>query len=165
MAASKNNRIVDAEQESRDIFSDELISLRFLARVGELMDQRDISKKELASRLKTSPSYITQLFQGDKLVNVRLLTKIKRALNVTIEITCQPILPKPAEQVFQQLELPQANQTKYNGLDWLEAAKSVTTLVLNESASYSDDIIEMGMDENSVFVFAGSKSTIKYGKH
>lgn len=98
MASNKKKQPVDKAQENRDSLSDELISLRFLAKVSKLMEDKNITKKELASKLETSPSYVTQLFQGDKLVNVRLLTKLKRALNLTIEITCQPVLPKVTSQ-------------------------------------------------------------------
>lgn len=94
MAKNKTNSILGFNnQEERDQLSDEMISLDFLEKIRQEIDNRKISKKELANRLGTSPSYVTQLFQGDKLINVRLLTKIKRALGGRIEILYYPNTP------------------------------------------------------------------------
>lgn len=64
-----------------------LLMFRFLSELEKLNGDRPIKKKDLAIALGTSPSYITQLFRGDKLINLASLAKIEKAYNITFEIT------------------------------------------------------------------------------
>ncbi len=50
------------------------------------MEEQQLSKADLAKKLKTSKSYITQLFIGDKLINLSLLARIQTVFNVSFEI-------------------------------------------------------------------------------
>lgn len=64
-----------------------MIMLRFLGEIEENYSKNDTFKKnELAIKLGVSPSYITQLFKGDKLMNLTMLAKIQKAFNITFEI-------------------------------------------------------------------------------
>lgn len=62
------------------------IHLDFIALLSELMEEQRISKVELAKRLGTSPSYITQLFSGDKLVNLVFIARIQRIFKISLNI-------------------------------------------------------------------------------
>jgi AraC-like DNA-binding protein len=85
-------------KEFEDLFSfkdekDELdyeahmIMFRFLSELEEFHDSaKNLKKNELAAKLGVSPSYITQLFNGDKLLNFIMLAKIQKAFNITFEI-------------------------------------------------------------------------------
>jgi hypothetical protein len=53
----------------------QMLSFNFLSEFEKLFP--NIKKKELAVALGTSPSYITQLFQGDKLINLITLAKLQ----------------------------------------------------------------------------------------
>lgn len=64
----------------------ELLSFRFISEIDQCMEVCDISKKELAKRIGTSASYITQLFKGDKLLNMEVLSKIETALGIRFAI-------------------------------------------------------------------------------
>jgi transcriptional regulator with XRE-family HTH domain len=64
----------------------ELLHLKFVGVIEELMEQEGITKAELAERLSTSKSYITQLFTGDKLFNIKTLVKLQRALNFNFKV-------------------------------------------------------------------------------
>ena len=64
----------------------ELLQLKFVGVIEELMEQENITRAELAERLSTSKSYITQLFAGDKLFNIKTLVKLQRALNFNFKI-------------------------------------------------------------------------------
>lgn len=64
----------------------EILMFRFLSKVEQVMDAEQISKKELAERIGTSASYITQLFRGHKLVNLITLAKMQDALGITFSI-------------------------------------------------------------------------------
>ena len=64
-----------------------MIMFRFLSELEKLdSEDRPLRKKELAEKLGVSPSYITQLFNGNKLINLITLAKIQRSYNITFEI-------------------------------------------------------------------------------
>ncbi len=68
-------------------FEAKMIQLDFISRLQELMKYRNIkSKKELAELLGTSPSFISQIFSGEKLINLKHIAKIQKALNVKYAI-------------------------------------------------------------------------------
>jgi len=68
-------------------FEAQMIHLDFIARLQELMNYKNIkSKKELARLLDTTPSFISQLFSGEKLINLKHLTKLQRALGIKYAI-------------------------------------------------------------------------------
>lgn len=162
------NVIAFKNHEERDQLSDEMISLRFLEQISDIMSYEDISKKELAKRLKTSPSYVTQLFQGDKLINVRLLTKLKRALNISIDITCRPI----SNAIFPLTK--QIGLSKYNSinlhLSLPEQVNLINTITFNtnQDSSYkSDNTYIMIEDEKTgYFTFDPKSSPVEgYGSY
>lgn len=64
----------------------ELLHLKFVGVIEELMELENISKAELAEKLSTSKSYITQLFAGEKLFNIKTLVKLQRAFNFNFKI-------------------------------------------------------------------------------
>ena len=43
-----------------------MIMYRFLSEVERISDEKNLNRKELAALIGTSPSYITQLFRGNK---------------------------------------------------------------------------------------------------
>ena len=45
-----------------------------------------MSKKDLATAIGTSASYITQLFRGNKMINLEMLAKIQQALEIDYDI-------------------------------------------------------------------------------
>lgn len=75
----------------------QMISYRILSEVERLCDDKVISRKELAGMLGTSASYITQLFRGNRRVNMEFIAKIERALNIQFEIKA---VRKPKHKTF-----------------------------------------------------------------
>jgi len=64
-----------------------MIMFRFLSELENLNSgTKPLRKKELAHKLGVSASYITQLFNGTKLINLSTLAKIEREFNVTFEV-------------------------------------------------------------------------------
>jgi len=63
-----------------------LLMYRFLSEVEKISEERGISRKELAQMIGTSPSFVTQLFQGTKTVNLTTLAKFQKALNFNFRI-------------------------------------------------------------------------------
>lgn len=67
-----------------------MLMVKFLSEFEKLTETNPIKKKELAKALNTSPSYITQLFLGDKIINLMSLAKLQKAYNFTFEIKAIP---------------------------------------------------------------------------
>ncbi len=67
-------------------FETEMIHLVIMKRIYNLMDEMGMNKSQLAKELHTSKGYITQLFAGDKIINLKTLAKIQRIFDVNINI-------------------------------------------------------------------------------
>lgn len=53
-----------------------MLMFKFLSIVEEEMEKRGMAKKELAIKLGTSASYITQVFRGHKTINLQKLAEL-----------------------------------------------------------------------------------------
>jgi ribosome-binding protein aMBF1 (putative translation factor) len=78
--------ITPEEREERDA---QLLAFRFLSIIDAEMEKQSISKKELAQRVGTSASFITQLFRGDRKPNWTILAKMQKELGVTFAVSTQ----------------------------------------------------------------------------
>jgi len=72
----------------------EMLHLNIINEISQLMDKRSISKTQLADKLNVSKSYITQLFTGDKLINLKLLSQIQVIFDVSFTIQPKENLKK-----------------------------------------------------------------------
>jgi transcriptional regulator with XRE-family HTH domain len=63
-----------------------IIMAKFLEKVQEIATQKGLKKKDLAEKIGTSASYITQLYRGHKLLNLMTLAKLQRALDIEFDI-------------------------------------------------------------------------------
>lgn len=80
-------RIMNSLTESEKIESDSFILMSsFLSVIEIVQEEKGITRKELASMIKTSPSYLTQVFRGDKPLNFITLAKIQRALGIRFSV-------------------------------------------------------------------------------
>jgi ribosome-binding protein aMBF1 (putative translation factor) len=80
-------RIMDSLTEPEKIESDSFILMSsFLSLIEIAQEEKGITRKELASLIKTSPSYLTQVFRGDKPLNFITLAKIQRALRIRFSV-------------------------------------------------------------------------------
>ena len=70
-------------------FETRMINYRFLSIVDEKMEELDLSKKDLAEAIGTSASYITQLFNGSKILNLNTLAKLQNALDIKFKVSDQ----------------------------------------------------------------------------
>lgn len=61
-------------------------SLRILSEVEKAMERLNMSKKELAKKCGTSPSYLTQLFRATRNVNLTMMAKFEMALDIDFVI-------------------------------------------------------------------------------
>jgi hypothetical protein len=92
-----------------------MIMFRFLSELEKLNSDKPIKKKELAKAISTSASFITQLYQGDKLVNLLTLAKIQEAYNITFEIKAKLNTENYKEEV------EQSNHKFVSRNSWIDA--------------------------------------------
>ena len=75
-----------SEEDLLDVDA-KILMFRFLSLIDAKREELGWSRKELAAQIKTSPSFISQLFQGDKLINFTTLAKIQKVMGLEFEIT------------------------------------------------------------------------------
>ncbi len=80
------NQLTEEERLDNDT---SLLMFRFLSIVEERCKSLGWTRAKLAQEIGTSPSYITQLFRGDKLVNMLTLAKMQKALGIGFEISAK----------------------------------------------------------------------------
>lgn len=65
-----------------------MLMFRFLSELEKLgSGDHPMRKNELAKKIGVSPSFITQLYNGSKLINLSTLAKIEKAFNISFEIS------------------------------------------------------------------------------
>ncbi len=80
------DKLFETSEEQALEHDAKLLSFKYLSEIEEILETEEISKKLLAKKIGTSASYITQLFRGDRLLNLSTLAKIQKALNIKFEI-------------------------------------------------------------------------------
>lgn len=74
-------------EEARIEHETHMLAFRFLGEVQRWQELLGVNRKELAKRVGTSASYITQLYRGDKIPNLEILIKMSEALNIDFRIS------------------------------------------------------------------------------
>jgi ribosome-binding protein aMBF1 (putative translation factor) len=74
-----------SEEDQIDIEASVLM-LNFLAEIENIQKIRGIDRMSLAKSINVSPSYLTQVFSGNKPLNFKTLAKIQKALNISFEV-------------------------------------------------------------------------------
>ena len=73
----------DQEQEEVDA---KVLAAQFLAVVSETLEAREMNRKDFAAMLGTSASWLTQLFRGDKLPSLTMLSRMANVLDINFDI-------------------------------------------------------------------------------
>jgi ribosome-binding protein aMBF1 (putative translation factor) len=63
-----------------------LLGQQFLTHIHDVMEERGMSRKDLAEKMGTSPSFLTQLFRGDRPLSDRNKALMARELGIKWEI-------------------------------------------------------------------------------
>jgi transcriptional regulator with XRE-family HTH domain len=63
-----------------------IIASKILSGISEITDKKDLKRKDIADLIGTSASYLTQLYRGNKILNLVTLAKLKNKLNLNIEL-------------------------------------------------------------------------------
>ncbi|MDA3865482.1 MAG: helix-turn-helix transcriptional regulator [Salinivirgaceae bacterium] len=94
MTYNENHNI---SEEFRDIFNSlseedhievdaQMLSFKFLEALDKYFAPKKLKKKEIAEAVGKSPSFISQVYSGDKLISMPLLAKLQTAFNFTFDI-------------------------------------------------------------------------------
>jgi transcriptional regulator with XRE-family HTH domain len=73
-------------QDEKDEINTLALAQDFLVLFEQAMEEQQLTRKELAERLGTSPSFVTQLFKADRIPNLEVLAKMKDRLGIEITI-------------------------------------------------------------------------------
>src|SRR5688572_29347803 len=67
-------------------FKTDVLQVNIIQQIQELMDQKGLKKKDLAEYLNVSKSRITQLFSGDKRINLKTIVQFSDLFDAIPEI-------------------------------------------------------------------------------
>ena len=96
----------------------QMISYRILSEVERVCEELKINKKQLAERVGSSPSYITQLFRGAKHVNMDIMARFEEALELSFAINAKMDGETQKDFVFNQVEKLNIKSCKHNQIYW-----------------------------------------------
>jgi transcriptional regulator with XRE-family HTH domain len=117
----------------------DVLALQFLGLVDRKMELENISKKELAEKVGTSASFITQLFRGDKKPNWNILAKMSVELGLEFKVMTEELLEEKVQE-----ELIAYHQRWSKTQEYLKLKNQVTNPQTVMAISYADqDVIAM----------------------
>lgn len=81
------NEILSFKNDSEiDDFKVKMLQLKFMEVIECLMNESDMNKSDLSSKINKSKSFITQLFSTDKLLNLKTLTQLQDVFDVDFKL-------------------------------------------------------------------------------
>ena len=111
----------------------DVLALQFLGLVDRKMELEKISKKELAKKIGTSASFITQLFRGDKKPSWNILAKMSIELGLEFKIMTDELLLEKVQE-----ELMAYHQRWSKTQEYLKLKNQVTNPHTVMAVSYAD---------------------------
>ncbi len=84
-----HDQVLQSIQPFRKKYKAISLSTAITMELEDLMENKGISKKELAAAAGVSPSYLSQVFSGDKLINISMLAGISNEFNVVFRMEIQ----------------------------------------------------------------------------
>ena len=85
--------------EEKIEFEATMIHLDIIDEIIGLMEECNMNYTELAELLDVSKSYISKLFAGDRLINMKMLAKIQRIFNVSLSTNFRKDIEEYAEEI------------------------------------------------------------------
>ncbi|WP_319480984.1 helix-turn-helix transcriptional regulator [uncultured Draconibacterium sp.] len=75
--------------KNRDKIDETIVSLRILKEIDSFLESKSVKRFELAEKVKSSESYISQLMSGTKKINTSFINRFEKAYNVTFKYVIQ----------------------------------------------------------------------------
>mgnify|MGYP000588968466 CR=1 FL=1 len=91
----------------------EKAKLNFSTELNKIFTNKGITQKELATKLNTSPAYITKVFRGDANFTIETMIKLSRAVESELHIQIKP------KQVRDWAEIAATRQPHESNDEWL----------------------------------------------
>lgn len=76
----------------------DVLALQFLGLIDRKMELENISKKELAEKIGTSASFVTQLFRGDKKPSWNILAKMSIVLGLDFKVLTEDLFQEKVQE-------------------------------------------------------------------
>ena len=124
-----NEFLAFRDDEERIEFQAELLHLEFMDQVQEMMNVRGWKKADLAKHLGTSKSYVTQLFTGDKLLNLKMIVKLWKLFD------CKLSFSFVSEKLDQQKWVVNVPATRSPQREWPNKSENYS-VSQNEDGNY-----------------------------
>ena len=119
----------------------DVLALQFLEIVDQKMEQENISKKELAQKVETSASFITQLFRGARKPNRKVLAKMSLELGIEFKVMTEEMIQEKVTE-----ELMEYHKRWSKTQEYLKLKNQVTNpqTVMAVSPTIEDDYAMAG---------------------
>lgn len=115
------------EDHEEEIEHEKMMSMfSFLSDVQKVIDKKGWSRKKLANEIGVSPSYLSQLYSGDKVINLEMITKITRALECEFELKLDTPELAYDKDTIKKLEKKKSEDTQSRGFWVYHNLKSPT---------------------------------------
>lgn len=136
-----DNLFSEISYEDRVASMADVLALQFLGLVDRKMELENISKKELAEKIGTSASFITQLFRGDKKPSWNILAKMSIELELDFKVLTEELFQEKVQE-----ELMAYHQRWSKTQEYLKLKDQVTNphLVMAVSQSGEDEYAMAG---------------------
>jgi transcriptional regulator with XRE-family HTH domain len=131
--------ILDPNTENDLIFSDLVINSDFIQEIKILMKKNNIkNRKELAAKLGVSTAYISMVFSGRKLINIRFLSLLQNVFNVSFRLITSDEIEKLKQSSRQAIQIMAASgyYNLFCNNDEIIAPKAKEVLTDSQSMSH-----------------------------
>ncbi|MEQ8546850.1 MAG: helix-turn-helix transcriptional regulator [Cyclobacteriaceae bacterium] len=109
-------------------FEAEMLALQFLSLVDQAMAVQGITKKELAQKIGTSASFITQLFRGDRKPNWTTLAKMKQELDLDFKVHLQSDIDQMIREHLEDYHNKWVKTKSYESYQGQEISRAVLSI-------------------------------------
>ena len=86
-----------ATDEGMKHYRAERLAIEITALIGQIMDEKGVSKKMLAEKLRWSEGYVTWILDGPVDIAIGTVSDVMWALDSTLHATAGPMEPKRAK--------------------------------------------------------------------
>jgi len=127
MTSKRFQRLLEQAREQDDYWIHDALH-EFTEGLYALMEQREVSKSELARRIDSSPAYVTKVMRGNTNFTLASMVRLVRALGGQLKVkVCadedwaqwvhvrsqRPARPRVQQQAFRQIDLSR-NDGRYD---------------------------------------------------
>ena len=101
----------------------------YLSEIDRIQDVHNFNRTDLAKKIEVSPSYLTQVFRGNKPLNFFTLAKIQKALGIKFKVTAHS-----------DVELGYVSYYSVNPKNCLKNIKNITIDLSSLVSVHSDEV-------------------------